>query len=137
MLVDRFQNFKIPTSMEYKTFNIPDSMLGTDLYTRQNIVEKFQSGRIQVIIGTAASGGEGLKLSRAHDVIYMSNSYVLKDRLQSEDRAQDVVDRHSVSYTDIVCKDTIDIGILRVLMGKKNIADVITKDNLKGMAKGK
>ena len=134
--VNRFQNIELPKDMNTSSFVIPDSSLGIDAFTRQSIVERFQKGKIQVIIGTAASGGEGLKLSRAQDVIYMSNSYVLKDRLQSEDRAQDVVEKHKVSYTDIVCQDTIDIGILQILMGKKSVADVITKDNLRNMAKG-
>jgi SNF2 family DNA or RNA helicase len=79
----------------------------------------------------------GINLTKAERVIYYANDYTLINRLQSEDRAHRAGQNNKVGYYDIICNDTIDISILNVLMGKKSIADIITKDNILNMAKGK
>jgi SNF2 family DNA or RNA helicase len=87
----------------------------------------------KVIIGTASTGGHGIDLTSANIVVYYSNSYSLEQRLQSEDRAHRAGQKNQVTYIDLLCKDTIDVSIYKILRAKKNIADMVTRDNLRGI----
>ena len=99
---------------------------------RNNNVRKFQTDEdTRVIVGTAETGGLGINLTAASTVIYFSNSYSLQDRLQSEDRVHRAGQTNKVTYIDILAKNTIDVGIAKILKSKKNIADIVTKDNLR------
>jgi len=85
-----------------------------------------------VVAGTPASGSMGLNLTAAHVVIYMSNDYSLKTRLQSEDRVHRPGQIHPVSYYDIVAtgpkgQKTIDHTIIKALREKNNIAEWTTR----------
>jgi len=99
---------------------------------RARNISKFQNDKsVKVIVGTTATGGLGINLNSANTVIYFSNSYSLQDRLQSEDRVHRAGQTQKVTYIDIVAKNTIDQAILKILKQKKNVADVVTKDNLR------
>jgi len=138
--VNRFENMilpSIPESMIANFYDIPSNLIGTDSFTRQSIVDKFQAGNIQVIIGTAATGGLGINLTKAERVIYYANDYSLINRLQSEDRAHRAGQTNKVTYYDILANNTIDVSILNILSGKKKVSDVITRDNLRDSVKGK
>jgi SNF2 family DNA or RNA helicase len=95
-------------------------------------INKFQKEEsVKVIAGTAGTGGHGIDLTSANTVVYYSNSYSLEQRLQSEDRSHRAGQVNQVMYIDLLCKDTIDLSIYKILRGKKNIADIVTKDNLR------
>lgn len=99
---------------------------------RSRNVKKFQEDEeTRVIVGTPQTGGLGINLTAASTVIYYSNSYSLQDRLQSEDRTHRAGQTNKVTYIDILAKNTIDVGIRKILKEKKNIADIVTKDNLR------
>ena len=135
--LNKFKNVDIPTDAQLQqNYDIPYNMIGIDAFTRQNIVDKFQANKIQVIIGTASSGGIGFNMTAASTVIYYANDYSLINRLQSEDRAHRTGQRNKVNYYDIIARNTIDISILNVLMGKKDISDIITRDNIRNFANG-
>lgn len=90
--------------------------------------ESFQRGDAQFFIGTPAAAGIGLTLHAAHNVIYYSNSFNLRHRVQSEDRAHRVGLTHSVNYIDLLGLDTIDKQIMLNLTGKMNTTDAILGD---------
>jgi SNF2 family DNA or RNA helicase len=101
---------------------------------RTENVRLFQEDdETKVIVGTAGTGGHGIDLVAANLVIYYSNSYSLEQRLQSEDRAHRAGQKNQVTYIDLLCKDTVDVSIYKILRSKKNIADLVTKDNLRGL----
>ncbi len=98
-------------------------------------VEAFQAGRFKVFIGQPASGGMGLDLYKANRVIFYSHIYSYADRAQAEDRChREGSQQHSsVMYFDLCAtyrdgRETIDHNILKILMAKKEIAKLITKD---------
>jgi len=97
----------------------------------ENVRQFQEEPDCKVIIGTAGSGGHGIDLTAASIVVYFSNSYSLEQRLQSEDRAHRAGQKNQVTYIDLLCKDTIDVAIYKVLRSKKNIADIVTQDNLR------
>lgn len=84
-----------------------------------------------VVLGTPATGSMGINLSAAHMVIYVSNDYNLKTRLQSEDRVHRPGQVHPVSYFDVVAtgpngQKTIDHHVLSTLRERQDIAHMTT-----------
>lgn len=100
---------------------------------RTKNIKTFQTGDAQVIVGTASTGGHGIDLTAASVVIYYSNSYSLEQRIQSEDRTHRAGQTQKVTYIDIMAKGTIDYSIYKILRDKKNVADIVTKDNLSSL----
>jgi hypothetical protein len=86
-----------------------------------------------LVAGTPSTGSMGLDFTAAHIVVYMSNDYNLKTRLQSEDRNHRPGQRHDVSYFDIVAvgpagQRTIDHGVLKNLLSKRDMATMTAAD---------
>jgi hypothetical protein len=80
-----------------------------------------------VVLGTPASGSMGLNLAGAHTVIYVSNDYSLKTRLQSEDRVHRPGQTYPVSYFDIIAvgpqgQKTIDHAVIKALRTREDLA---------------
>jgi SNF2 family DNA or RNA helicase len=79
----------------------------------------------RLFIGTQATGGMGLTLTEATTVIYFSQGYDLEKRLQSEDRAHRIGQKETVTYVDMVVKDSVDEKIVESLKSKQNLANLI------------
>ena len=97
---------------------------------RQRAVATFQNpdSPVRFFLGNTQTGGYGITLTAASTVIYYSNNYDLEKRLQSEDRAHRIGQNNSVTYLDLVCKDTIDEKIIKALRNKISLANQITGD---------
>lgn len=91
-------------------------------------VDEFQERGADTFIGQQGSGGIGLTLTAAKQVIYYSNNYNLEQRKQSEDRAHRDGLKHTVVYTDIVAENTVDETIAEALQEKSAVAAMILKD---------
>jgi len=104
---------------------------GVDKETREKNVNAFQKGVARFFVGQQHSGGYGLTLHAASDVIYFSNDFSLEARLQSEDRAHRIGQTKAVNYTDIECLGTIDSKIIAALRAKLNLADMVTRDSVR------
>ena len=94
---------------------------------RQEIVERFQDpdSGLRFFVGNPKTGGYGLTLTAATNVIYWNNSYDLEVRIQSEDRAHRIGQDHHVLYVDLVSPGTVDEKILRALKDKIDIAQTV------------
>ena len=101
--------------------------------TRQTNIEKFQDpkSKVRFFVGNPQTGGYGITLTAASNVIYYSNGYDLEKRLQSEDRAHRIGQKQSVTYVDLIAKDTVDEKIVKALRKKINIASAIMGEELK------
>lgn len=87
-------------------------------------VERFQNDpACRFFIANQHSGGTGLTLTAASDVIYYSNDFSYEARMQSEDRAHRIGQKNNVTYHDIVATNTVDEKILQALLDKKTLAD--------------
>ena len=98
---------------------------GTSKEQRVEAIERFENGSAQVFVGNQQAGGTGITLVAASVVIYFSNNFSLRDRLQSEDRAHRIGQKKNVVYINLVAKGTIDESVVRALLSKKNVADEI------------
>jgi hypothetical protein len=80
-----------------------------------------------VLLGTLGTGGLGVSMAGAHEVVYVSNDRSLYKRLQSEDRPLGPGQTEPVSYHDIVAvgpkgQHTIDHTIMKALRDKTELA---------------
>ena len=98
---------------------------------RVTAVERFQNGDAKFFIGNPQTGGYGLTLTSAQNVIYFSNSFDLAVRMQSEDRAHRIGQRNTVTYIDLISEGTIDEKIVKALRGKMDIASQVMGENFK------
>jgi SNF2 family DNA or RNA helicase len=98
---------------------------------REEALNAFREGPAQVFIATAQCAGEGLTITQARTEIYYSNTFNLKDRMQSEDRAHRIGQEHPVEIIDIACLDTIDMRITEALQRKLDVASEIVGDAYK------
>ena len=88
--------------------------------------ESFQeNSSVRFFVAQQASGGYGLKLTAADNVIYYSNDFSLEHRLQSEDRPIALDKPQGVAYLDLQAPGTVDEKIVSALRGKKEIADAL------------
>lgn len=101
---------------------------GVKAADREFAIEEFQSGRAQYFVGNAQSGGIGLTLIRAEQMIYYSNDFNRETRAQSEDRAHRIGQKKNVVYTDLAAIDTIDQAIAASHQRKENLAAHVLGD---------
>jgi len=99
---------------------------------RQNNIEKFQGDdAVKYFVGTPATGGYGITLTAASNMIYYSNGYDLEKRLQSQDRIHRIGQKKPVTYIDLIAEDTVDNKIVKALRKKINIASEVMGEELK------
>jgi SNF2 family DNA or RNA helicase len=103
-----------------------------ELKERAEAVKKFQEDdTCRFFVGNPATGGFGLTLTEAKNIIYFSNSFNFEHRRQSEDRAHRSGLKHRVLYTDLICKGTIDERIISSLSNKNKLAIKTLGDEFK------
>ena len=88
----------------------------------------FQEKRVQYFVGQQGAGGVGLPLHAADVMVYHSNDFSLYHRLQSEDRAENMLKTTGTLIIDIEAVGTVDGKIIDALRNKKDVADLITGD---------
>tara|TARA_R100001460_G_scaffold32673_4_gene64079 strand:- start:598 stop:1407 length:810 start_codon:yes stop_codon:yes gene_type:complete len=94
-----------------------------DVEERKRAVERIQNDpKTRFLVGNPTTGGFGLTLTACTNVIYFSNNYNLEVRKQSEDRAHRMGQKNSVTYVDIVAKNTLDEAIMKSLVVKGHLA---------------
>jgi len=99
---------------------------------RQTAIKEFQdpNSNVKYFIGNTQTGGYGITLTAASNVIYYSNSYDLEKRLQSEDRAHRIGQHKPVTYVDLIAEKTVDEKIIKALRKKINIASTVMGDTV-------
>ena len=99
---------------------------------RQENIRKFQEDdKVRFFIGTTQTGGYGITLTAASNMIYYSNGYDLEKRQQSEARIDRIGQTKPMTYIDIMCENTVDERIVKALKKKINIATKIMGEELK------
>ena len=99
---------------------------------RQENIRKFQEDEnVRFFVGTPATGGYGITLTAASNMIYFSNGYDLEKRKQSEARIDRIGQTKPMTYIDILAENTVDERIVKALRKKINIASEIMGEELK------
>ncbi|WGN90699.1 DNA helicase [Burkholderia phage vB_BglM_WTB] len=92
---------------------------------RERIIDEYQAGKIDVIVGHAAAMGIGLTLTAGKVSVYYSCGFDNELRKQSEDRNHRIGTTTSVLYIDLIAYDTIDEDVVRSLAFKSKLADFV------------
>ena len=98
---------------------------------RTQAIESFQNGDARFFVGNPQTGGMGITLTAAQNVIYFANSFDLAIRTQSEDRAHRIGQEKSVTYVDLIAEGTIDEKIVTALRSKMDIATKVMGEDIK------
>lgn len=96
-----------------------------ELISIKNEVEVWKKSGLSVFIGNQRAGGTGITLVAASSVHYYSNSFSLRDRLQSEDRAMRIGQTKNVTYYNYAGIGTIDEYVILCLLNKVDVAYTI------------
>jgi len=102
--------------------------IGTD--EREEAKNGFQAGRYQYFVGQQGAGGVGLPLHAADIICYHSNDFSLYHRIQSEDRAENLEKKTGTLIIDLEVPGTVDSKIIAALRSKKDVAALITGDEV-------
>lgn len=95
---------------------------------RDVLMPRFQAGDYDIWLANAAAGSRGLNLYRATRVLYYSNYFGLRRRLQSEDRAHRIGTVENVLYTDILGRRTVDDQIVSAFRQQRSVSDTLLGD---------
>ncbi|KKN52400.1 hypothetical protein LCGC14_0613170 [marine sediment metagenome] len=89
----------------------------------------FQTGEVDILVISEGIGHAGLNLQRARNAIFVSTGYKAGERENAEKRnhrpGSEIYD--SVTYYDLVFKDSMDEVILEAIQQKLNMAEEILK----------
>jgi len=115
---------------EYEDPNIVACFWGGNRPDRLDEETRFKTDpRCRFMLATPGAGGVGNNWQVADLVVYHSNTYDLELRAQSEDRSHRHGQTKSVTYVDLVARNTVDEKILRVLRKKIDLSNAITGAN--------
>ena len=99
---------------------------------RQDNIKRFQNDdKCRFFVGTPQTGGYGITLTAASNMVYYSNGYDLEKRQQSEARIDRIGQTKPMTYIDIICEDSVDDRIVKALRKKVNIASQVMGEELK------
>lgn len=89
----------------------------TPMKERKSIVEQFQNGKIEVLVGTIGAMGTGITLTKSNLAIFNDRSWVPADNMQAEKRIHRLSQERACVIVDIV-RDGIDSNIVKQLNEK-------------------
>ena len=90
---------------------------------RQEIVDGFQDGKIDVFLGSMEAAGIGITLTRSSRVIFGELSWSAATMAQAEDRVHRIGQAHNVLIEHIVLDGSLDAKISRRIQTKLRIAE--------------
>lgn len=92
---------------------------------RQKIVDKFQDGKLDIVVGSIGACGTGITLSAASVVIFLDHPWNRANYEQAVDRAHRIGQTKNVTIYNIICKNTIDERIWELVKRKGEMSDQI------------
>jgi SNF2 family DNA or RNA helicase len=99
---------------------------------RQKIVERFQSGKIDILLANITAAGTGLTLDRSDTVVFLDKSFSPADNEQAEDRIVPTTKEryHPINIISFVAEGTVDERINEILNRKEDFTKIINKPEL-------
>lgn len=94
---------------------------------RQTQLDRWRRSA-RFLVMTQATGGHGLTLNEGTHHIFYSNGFKFSERLQAEDRSHRIGQAKPVTYTDLVCVDSIDVRVQKALSDKEDTLSAFRRD---------
>lgn len=109
----------------------------TPMAERQLNVDRFQNDDdCRVIVCSMKAAGVGLTLTAASDVLFVEQGWTPADMDQAADRCHRLGQTDSVTAWNLLCADTIDESIARLIEWKRTVVDVATDGGTSGSVLG-
>ena len=96
---------------------------GTSLKARQEAVERFQKGDVDVFLGGIIPAGVGLTLTAAQYVIFAELDWVPGQMTQAEDRAHRIGQQDVVFVLHVVMEGSLDEYMAKRLIEKQEVIE--------------
>lgn len=90
----------------------------TPLDERNSIVQKFQNGDIDLVIGTIGAMGTGLTLTRSSNVVMMELDWTPANLEQAEDRCHRIGQKNAVLVQYLVLHNSLDANMMNKVCRK-------------------
>jgi SWI/SNF-related matrix-associated actin-dependent regulator 1 of chromatin subfamily A len=97
----------------------------TAVEQRQKIVDDFQSGKIQVVVGSIKACGVGFTLTRSSNVIFAELDWTPAAMAQAEDRTHRIGQKNAVLVKMLVYDGSIDAMLAKKLVDKEEIIEAV------------
>ena len=104
----------------------------TDDNDRQLIVNLYQEGKLDVIIGTIGAMGTGITLTAGTVEIFLDEPWNKALKNQAEDRCHRIGQHKNVTVYTLLTKDTIDERIHELVEQKGAISDAVVDGKITG-----
>jgi SNF2 family DNA or RNA helicase len=110
----------------YKQYNPAIIHGDISAMSRQAEVHRFQTDpNCRIFIGCSPACREGLTLTAASNVIFMDMEWNWASYSQAWSRAHRIGQKNAVTVHNIICKDTIDEHVYKVVRTKKAISETL------------
>ncbi len=90
---------------------------------RKKIVDEFQNGKLDAVIGTIGAMGTGITLTAGTVEIFLDEPWNKANKDQAEDRCHRIGQSEKLTIYTLMCKDTIDERIHQIVESKGFMAD--------------
>ncbi|MFJ3231881.1 DEAD/DEAH box helicase [Streptomyces sp. NPDC086787] len=98
---------------------------GTPVPERENMVDRFQSGRTPVLILSLKAAGTGLNLTRAGHVVHFDRWWNPAVEEQATDRAYRIGQTQPVQVHRLITEGTVEDRIAEMLESKRALAEAV------------
>ncbi len=92
---------------------------------RQEMVDAFQAGELDVLVISVKAGGTGLNLTRATHVVHYDRWWNPAVEDQASDRAWRIGQDRPVQVHRMICEGTVEDRIAQMLESKRALADAV------------
>lgn len=126
-------NNAITEALRKKDYRVGQIYSGIDMGTRNEVVEEYQAGQLDVVVLGIQSGGMGLTLTKGSTVIFNDQDWTPGNMVQAEDRAHRIGQKNAVSVNILLADD--EEGFDDMLHNKIQSKYRMFKEVLDGSAK--
>ncbi len=95
---------------------------GVAIKTRERIVDDFQRGKLDVLVGTLGATSEAITLTRGHEAIFVEHSWLPSRNRQAIRRLHRLGQDHGVHVLHLVTRNSVDSRLGAIVAEKKDQA---------------
>jgi superfamily II DNA or RNA helicase len=122
-----FSNWtKVTNILEKELAEYNPAVITGEVKDRESQRKKFyEDGTCKVLIGTIGACGTGYTFTCANTVIFMDEPFTASNLIQATDRLHRIGQYKSVNVITLMCKNTIDERIHKIVEKKRVMSDTI------------
>ena len=122
-----FSNWtKVTNILEKELAEYNPAVITGEVKDRESQRKKFyEDDTCKVLIGTIGACGTGYTFTCANTAIFMDEPFTASNKFQAEDRLYRIGQKKSVNVITLMCKNTIDERIHKIVEKKRVMSDTI------------